>query len=66
MDYASVEDLRALKDTAVVIDVRAPDEVHASGVKVEGYIPLIFPCLFVLCSLAPLTCCLSPLRFIKH
>lgn len=34
---ASVDDLRALKEVAVVIDVRPPHEVHASGVKVEGY-----------------------------
>jgi rhodanese-related sulfurtransferase len=36
-ELASVEDLRALKEIAVVIDVRPPHEVHASGVKVEGY-----------------------------
>jgi hypothetical protein len=44
MDYevASVDDLRALKDVAVVIDVRAPHEVHASGVKVEGFLLIHF------------------------
>jgi hypothetical protein len=36
MALASVADLRALKDKAVVIDVRPPHEVHESGVKVDG------------------------------
>jgi hypothetical protein len=36
MELASVADLRAVKDSAIVIDVRGSQEVQESGVKVDG------------------------------
>lgn len=38
MNLLSIDELRELKDKAIVLDVRDPNEVQ-SGIKVEGLLP---------------------------
>ncbi len=43
MEIISQDELRALKDVAIIIDVRPADEIIKSQVKVEGKIIFHFP-----------------------
>lgn len=42
MEIASEEELKELKEIAVVLDVRNPQEIISSGVKVEGSVNIPF------------------------